>query len=142
MVASTLRQCASTAAVGALLISAPCFEAGAAPASARGGAARSAGRLVAGGASGSSGNVLRAGVEIRLAAGWKTYWRYPGDSGVPPAFDFSRSTNVGSITIRWPAPHRFTDEGGSSIGYKGDVVFPLEVIPRDPHSPVALRLSL
>ncbi len=33
---------------------------------------------------------LRAGVEIKLAPGWKTYWRYPGDSGIPPRIAFSR----------------------------------------------------
>ena len=43
------------------------------------------------------GDVHRAGIEIRLAPGWKTYWRYPGDSGVPPRFDFSGSRNVKSV---------------------------------------------
>ncbi len=48
----------------------------------------------------------RAGVEIRPADGWKTAcWRYPGDAGIPPRFDFSLSTNVKSVTVRWPAPH-------------------------------------
>src|SRR5262249_53989636 len=42
---------------------------------------------------------LRAGVEIRLAPGWKTYWRYPGDSGVPPRFDFAQSQNVKSVSV-------------------------------------------
>ncbi len=65
-------------------------------------------RLVAGSAGGADRTSLRAGIELRLATGWKTYWRYPGDSGVPPRFDFSKSTNVKSVTVRWPAPHRFT----------------------------------
>ncbi len=142
MIASTLRHCASTAAVGALLISAPCFEAGAADASSWDGDARSAVRLVAGGVAGSSADVLRAGVEIRLAAGWKTYWRYPGDSGVPPAFDFSKSENVKSVAVQWPAPHRFTDDGGTSIGYKVGVTLPLHVVPENPKRPVTLRLAL
>jgi DsbC/DsbD-like thiol-disulfide interchange protein len=142
MITSTLRQCASTAAVGALLIFAPCFEAGAADASSWDGDARSAVRLVAGGAASLTSDSLRAGVEIRLAAGWKTYWRYPGDSGVPPAFDFSKSENVKSVAVLWPAPHRFVDDGGASIGYKGGVVLPLRVIPENPKRPVTLRLSL
>ena len=61
---------------------------------------------------------VHAGVEIRLASGWKTYWRYPGDSGVPPRFDFSASRNVASVTVRYPAPQRLSDESGTSIGYK------------------------
>ena len=73
----------------------------------------------------------RAGIEMRLAPGWKTYWRYPGDSGIPPRFDFSASRNVKSITVRWPAPQRLADESGVSIGYKHDVVFPLDALKID-----------
>jgi DsbC/DsbD-like thiol-disulfide interchange protein len=141
MVALILRQCVSTAALGVLLASAPNFAADAADASSWDGDARSAVRLVAGSPLSADG-VLRAGVEIRLTTGWKTYWRYPGDSGVPPAFDFSKSENVKSVSIVWPAPHRFTDEGGASIGYKGDVMFPVHVVPENPKRPATLRLAL
>jgi len=96
---------------------------------------RAAVRLIAGA---QRGTVRRAGIEIRLAPGWKTYWRYPGDSGIPPRFDFSHSKNVKSVTVRYPAPHRLTDESGTSIGYKNGVVFPLDVIPQNAAQPVAL----
>ncbi|HWL73674.1 MAG TPA: protein-disulfide reductase DsbD domain-containing protein, partial [Burkholderiaceae bacterium] len=66
---------------------------------------RSAVRLVGASAINDPGGaVLRAGVEIKMQPGWKTYWRYPGDSGVPPAFDFAASDNVKSATVLWPAP--------------------------------------
>src|SRR5689334_18069750 len=84
---------------------------------------------------------LGAGVEIKLAPGWKTYWRYPGDSGVPPRFDFAGSENVKSVEILWPAPHRFSDESGITIGYKNDVIFPLRIVPQDAAKPVLLRLK-
>jgi DsbC/DsbD-like thiol-disulfide interchange protein len=142
MIATTLRQCASTAAVGVLLMYAAGDCAGAADASSWDGDARSAVRLVAGGVASPGSEVLRAGIEIRLAAGWKTYWRYPGDSGVPPAFDFSNSENVKSVAILWPAPHRFTDDSGASIGYKVDVMLPLHVVPQNPKRPVTLRLAI
>ena len=90
----------------------------------------------------SDGAMLRAGVEIKIQPGWKTYWRYPGDSGVPPMFDFAASENVKSATVLWPAPVRFSDGAGHSIGYKGGVIFPLRVVPREPGKPVTLRLSL
>jgi DsbC/DsbD-like thiol-disulfide interchange protein len=99
-----------------------------------------AARLIAGAAE--KAGVLRAGVELKLAPGWKTYWRYPGDSGVPPRFDFSRSRNLQSATVLWPAPHRASDASGSSIGYSGAVVFPLRIIPQDPAQPVVLDLAL
>jgi DsbC/DsbD-like thiol-disulfide interchange protein len=86
--------------------------------------------------------VVRAGLEIKLSEGWKTYWRYPGDSGVPPRFDRSQSDNVKSFSVLWPAPHRFTDEGDNSIGYVTDVVMPLQIEPIDASRPVTLRLKL
>ena len=107
----------------------------AADASAWDGDQRAAVRLIAGA---QRGTVHRAGIEIRLAPGWKTYWRYPGDSGIPPRFDLSQSKNVKSVTVRYPAPHRLTDESGTSIGYKNSVVFPLEVVPENAARPVAL----
>ena len=148
MVTSILRQCVSTAALitrpaailGVLLLPAPFFNAFAADASSWDGDARSALRLVAGNRPGDGS--LRAGVEVRLADGWKTYWRYPGDSGVPPVFDFSKSENVKSFSVLWPAPRRLTYEGGASIGYKGDVIFPVHVVPNDPGRPATLRLAL
>jgi DsbC/DsbD-like thiol-disulfide interchange protein len=102
-----------------------------------------AARLIAGHAPGSQGNTLRAGVEIRLDPGWKTYWRYPGDSGVPPTFDFAGSDNVKSVAALWPAPKRFADEaGGYSIGYHDDVVLPLHVVPSDPGKTSLLHVKL
>jgi DsbC/DsbD-like thiol-disulfide interchange protein len=86
---------------------------------------------------------VRAGVEIKLDPGWKTYWRDPGDSGMPPTLDFSGSDNVKSVTVLWPAPQRFPDgAGGNSIGYLDHVVLPLRVTPVNAAKPSALRLKL
>jgi DsbC/DsbD-like thiol-disulfide interchange protein len=83
-----------------------------------------------------------AGMEIRLARGWKTYWRYPGDAGIPPHFDWTGSDNLASVEVSWPAPERLPEEGGTSIGYRDGVVFPLRVHARDPKQPVRLALKL
>ena len=107
------------------------------------GSDRAAVRLIAGAPTKHVGATIhRAGIEIRLAPGWKTYWRYPGDSGLPPRFDFSKSRNVKSVTVLWPAPQRLADEAGTSIGYKHDVIFPLEVTPQDAAKPVILALKI
>jgi DsbC/DsbD-like thiol-disulfide interchange protein len=99
-----------------------------------------AARLIAGSASSSA---LRAGLEIKLDTGWKTYWRYPGDSGVPPVFDFAASENVKSVTVLWPAPKRFPDgSGGHAIGYAHHLILPLHVVPRAAGKPVKLRLKV
>ena len=97
-------------------------------------------RLIAG-ATAASGK-QRVGVEIMMAPGYKTYWRSPGDFGVPPVFDWSGSTNIGGLDVRWPAPERFQDANGYSIGYVGEVVIPVSVQPVDPGKPVMLVLKL
>ncbi len=82
------------------------------------------------------------GLEIELEPGWKTYWRSPGDSGVPPYFDHSASANIADLQIDWPAPHRFDDSGGMSVGYKSSVVLPITIKPQSAALPVLLTLSV
>jgi DsbC/DsbD-like thiol-disulfide interchange protein len=106
------------------------------------GDARSAVRLIAGSAAGSGGAPVRAGIEMRLKAGWHTYWRYPGDAGVPPRIDFAGSQNLQSVTVLWPAPQRIVEEGLTAIGYTSDVILPLAVVAQSPGKPVMLRLKL
>ena len=102
--------------------------------------AHSAVRLLAGSR---SGNVLLGGVAIQLQPGWKTYWRTPGDSGVPPRFDFSKSDNVEAVTVLWPAPMKFDDgAGGIALGYKQQVVLPLRIVAKNADKPVTLRASV
>lgn len=92
---------------------------------------------------GTSGTTLAAGLEMELTPGWKTYWRIPGDAGgVPPEFDWKESDNVASIDVRYPAPQRMTDRAGSTIGYKGRVMFPVLITAKDASLPVKLRLML
>jgi len=102
---------------------------------------RSAVRLIAG-SNASASPTLRAGVEIKLRPGWKTYWRYPGDSGVPPNFDFSGSENLKKADVLYPVPHLFTDETGQSLGYKDTVVFPLAITPQQKGKPVRLHVKI
>ena len=125
------------------LLGAICSPAEAADASAWDGGPRAAVRLIAASPSQTApGGALHAGIEIRLGTGWKTYWRYAGDSGVPPRFRFDRSENVRDVAVLFPAPHGFNDESGESIGYKGDVILPLHVVPRDAAKPVLLRADI
>jgi DsbC/DsbD-like thiol-disulfide interchange protein len=98
---------------------------------------RSAVRLIAGNTA-----PMQAGVEIRLQKGWHTYWRYPGDSGVPPQFDFAKSANLKSATVLYPAPELHSDAGGETIVYQQDIVFPVEVVAQDASKPVKLHLSI
>ncbi|HEY1748048.1 MAG TPA: protein-disulfide reductase DsbD domain-containing protein [Xanthobacteraceae bacterium] len=100
-------------------------------------------RLIGGDAATDAGaKLLRAGIEVKLDPGWKTYWRDPGDSGTPPTFDFAESANVKSVSMQWPAPMRFDDgAGGHSIGYHDHVIWPLRVTPKDASKPASLHVK-
>lgn len=78
------------------------------------------------------------GLRLSVAEEWKTYWRAPGDSGVPPLFDWSGSDNLRSAQILWPRPEVFDSFGMRALGYSGEVVLPVEIMPEDPDQPVTL----
>jgi len=98
-------------------------------------------RLIAGRAKTTDGHYL-AGLEIVMADGWKTYWRTPGDSGVPPTFDWTGSANVATTRVLYPAPMRMPEAGGVAIGYKQSVLLPIEITPQDAAKPVTLKLAV
>lgn len=82
-----------------------------------------------------------AGLRLSLEPGWKTYWRSPGETGIPPRFDWSGSQNVQSLRVHWPRPTLFQSFGMRTAGYSDVVVFPLELTPLDASRPMRLELS-
>lgn len=66
---------------------------------------------------------LRGVLQVDLEPGWKTYWREPGSSGIPP--QVSASGAADGVTIHFPVPVRIEDEYGSLAGYKEPVALPL-----------------
>jgi DsbC/DsbD-like thiol-disulfide interchange protein len=83
-----------------------------------------------------------AAVELTLAPGWKTYWRSPGEAGIPPSFDWTGSENLQSARLHWPAPSVFQSNGFQTIGYHDRVILPVEITPKDPSRPVRLVLQM
>lgn len=83
-----------------------------------------------------------AAIRLRMAPGWKTYWRAPGDAGIPPSFDWSGSQNLRDVAVTFPAPKVFDQGGVNSIGYAREVIFPLTVTPERPGAPVALDVAI
>ena len=80
-----------------------------------------------------------AALRLTLADGWKTYWRAPGDSGIPPQFSWNGARNIGDLQITWPQPKVFHDDGTRSIGYKGQLVIPLHISPKRDGKPIRLK---
>jgi DsbC/DsbD-like thiol-disulfide interchange protein len=101
---------------------------------------KSSARLIA---AGSADGILQAGVEIKLARGAITYWRNPGDAGLPPTLSFEGSENLAQARISFPAPRRLVEGGGGeAFGYDQGVVLPIDVDAIDEAKPVAIALKL
>jgi DsbC/DsbD-like thiol-disulfide interchange protein len=81
-------------------------------------------------------------LRLVLTPGWKTYWRSPGDAGIPPSFDWSGSGNLAQVRIHWPRPTVFLVSGMTSIGYHDELVLPFEVFAVDPGQPIRLGLRM
>ena len=99
-------------------------------------------RLLAGKAGEGADAKIYAGIDIAMPAGWKTYWRAPGEAGgVPPEFDWAQSENLQEALVLYPAPHRLIDKAGATIGYKDHVLFPVALTAKDPSKPILLKLK-
>ncbi|RKR45251.1 suppressor for copper-sensitivity B [Paraburkholderia sp. BL17N1] len=88
------------------------------------------------------GNTLQIGVEFRYPDGWHGYWRSPGDTGIAPIFDWSRSRNVASASVSWPAPSRLVISGLQNSVYTGDFILPVSLKLDHPHEATRIALAL
>ena len=57
-----------------------------------------------------------AALRIKLDEGWKTYWRAPGEAGIPPSIDWSGSVNLGDVGFHWPVPEVIVSNGVTTLG--------------------------
>ena len=85
---------------------------------------------------------IEAGLEFRLAPGWKVYWRSPGDAGLPPVLDFSPSGEITAHHLDFPAPERFSILGFDSFGYGEGVVLPLRLERKNPGRALTIAARL
>ncbi len=81
-------------------------------------------------------------LRIKLAPGWKTYWRAPGDAGIPPRFDWKGSSNLKGVKLHWPAPEVFEQNGLRTVGYKGELILPIEMTPESRGGAISLRADV
>ena len=84
---------------------------------------------------------LSAGLHITLEPGWKTYWRSPGEVGLPPVINWDGSENIRDVALSYPAPKRFTAFEIENFGYETEVLFPLQVQLTRPGAPARLVLE-
>jgi len=89
-----------------------------------------------------TGGSVSLGLQVRLWPGWKTYWRSPGDAGLPPRLDWTGSGNLAGVDIAWPAPIRFRVFGLETFGYEHELVLPLTARLAKPGRPLALKSAV
>ncbi|AKO97427.1 Cytochrome c-type biogenesis protein DsbD, protein-disulfide reductase [Marinovum algicola DG 898] len=85
---------------------------------------------------------LSAGLVLEMADGWKTYWRSPGEVGLPPELDWGASDNLASTELLFPAPTRFTAFDIENFGYGDAVTFPIQVALESPGQPARLATQV
>ncbi|NIC43017.1 protein-disulfide reductase DsbD [Aquabacterium sp. A08] len=92
-----------------------------------------------------AGQPLWLGLEIHHAPDWHTYWKNPGDSGLPTELQWRLSPGVQAGEIAWPTPRKFPLGELANYGYDGTVLLPvpLRVGPdfQGPHLDVGLTAS-
>ena len=73
------------------------------------------------------GQPFRLGVELKMAAGWHTYWMFSGDAGLPTAVEWQLPAGVVAGPLQWPLPRKFEEEGGLVVyGYADEVLLMAE----------------
>ncbi len=98
-------------------------------------------RLVTSGEPDAAGRLLGV-LDVQLAPGWKTYWRDPGASGVPPIIDVSTSRNIRSAVLDFPAPERHDPGNFSWAGYSRPVSLPVTFQFETPGKPASVDATI
>ena len=99
-------------------------------------------RLVAAVTGTGNAETIRLGLEFHMKPGWKIYWRSPGDAGIPPQPRWDESKNLRDVSIKWPVPERFSVVGLETLGYKTEVVFPIDVALAEPGAPASFKAKI
>ena len=81
------------------------------------------------------------GLKISLHDGWKTYWKNPGDAGLPITLDLMSLKNIDSHEVLFPFPKQYTDHGLKTIGYEKEVIFPIKLNLRDDTKEVSTKIK-
>lgn len=72
---------------------------------------------------------LRVGLRLRIAPGWHTYWKNPGDAGAAPELTLTLPSGAKAGDIEWPTPARLPEGPVMTYSYSNEVVLPVIVTP-------------
>ena len=78
------------------------------------------------------GDTLRLGVHLTQDPGWHTYWKSPGDIGLPTDITWGLPAGTTAAPYQYPVPHRYDVQGIISYGYDEQVLLFTELrLPAD-----------
>jgi thiol:disulfide interchange protein DsbD len=75
------------------------------------------------------GQAFRVGLHMRMEEGWHTYWKNPGDAGLPTRLAWTLPDGFAAGPIEWPVPERIPAPPLMSYGYEREVLLPVEIVP-------------
>jgi thiol:disulfide interchange protein/DsbC/DsbD-like thiol-disulfide interchange protein len=76
------------------------------------------------------GKAFNAGLLLRMAPGWHTYWKFSGDAGLPSEIKWKLPPGWKVGEIQWPIPLKTNDPGDiQTYGYQDEVLLMQEIIP-------------
>ncbi|MCZ8094785.1 MAG: protein-disulfide reductase DsbD family protein [Acidovorax sp.] len=73
------------------------------------------------------GQPLWLGLQITHQPDWHTYWKNPGDSGLPTELTWQLPAGLDAGDIAWPVPHKIAIGTLANYGYEGTVLLPVPV---------------
>ncbi|MBK5204800.1 MAG: thioredoxin family protein [Polaromonas sp.] len=72
-----------------------------------------------------AGKPVWLGVQLTQQPEWHTYWKNPGDSGLPTRLEWTLPTGVTAGDIAWPTPKKIRIGTLANYGYEGTVLLPV-----------------
>ncbi|MDP1630715.1 MAG: protein-disulfide reductase DsbD family protein [Caulobacter sp.] len=88
------------------------------------------------------GGTVYVALRQNIDDGWHTYWRNPGDSGLPTTIDWTLPAGWTAGEIVWPAPTRLPVGPLLNYGYTGDVLLPVALaVPASARPGESVRLE-
>jgi thiol:disulfide interchange protein/DsbC/DsbD-like thiol-disulfide interchange protein len=75
------------------------------------------------------GQPVLVGLRLIHDPHWHTYWRNPGDSGLPTKVDWRLPAGWKAQEIQWPTPMRLPVGPLANFGFEGDLVLPMVLTP-------------
>jgi thiol:disulfide interchange protein DsbD len=87
------------------------------------------------------GKPLPVALRLKMESGWHTYWRNPGDSGLPTTLAWKLPAGVDAGPIEWPAPQLLPVGPLANFGYEGEVLL-LSTLKAASDVPVGRTLAL